>query len=499
MREPGANGAYAPAPPIPSEQPGTMTLVRPLCPLAAAAVFALGVAACAGDGDQRAAPEPPRQVEPPTAPPPPPSPQAAVLVFDGDSGRPIDGAVVSASGQRATTAGAAGAARLEVSRTRPLTLRVSARGYATRTVRASFRRRLVRKVPIWQPALQWPMYGANPARTQAHAGIKLRPPFRVVWRRGLGGLLEFPAVVWEGVAYISNIHGWLYALSMKDGRTLWKTRVGTLMASSPGLDPSRRGLVVTSMAPGDVKVVSMDTGRVRWRYETGRAEPSPLIRDDVAYLAATNGNVYALDLRRRRARWVFRGGAKITGSPALVGNRLFIGDYAGRVFALNARTGRLIWTGSAGSRVYGTVAVAGGRVFAPSVFSGLSALSARTGRLLWRVPVGRYLYSSPAVYRGSVYFGTYERLVYRVAARSGRILWTRFSGGGAVSGAVQVVAGRVYAATLRRRTTAWHWRTGRRVFTFPAGEYVPVSGNGVRLLLHGTRTIWAVEPKRRAR
>jgi outer membrane protein assembly factor BamB len=343
------------------------------------------------------------------------------------------------------------------------------------------------------------MYGANLARTQAHAGIKLRPPYRVVWRRGLGGLLEFPAVVWEGVAYMSNLRGYLHALSMKDGRVLWKRRLGTLMASSPGLDPERRVLVTTSMEPGEVAVVSMDTGRVHWRYETGRAEPSPAIRDGVAYLAATNGNVYALDLDRRRPRWIFRGGAKITGSPTLVGNRLFIGDYAGRVFALNARNGRLIWTGSAGSRVYGTVAVADGRVFAPSVFSGLSALSARTGRLLWRVPVGRYLYSSPAVYRGSVYFGTYERLVYRVDARSGRILWTRSTGGGAVSGAVQVVAGRVYAATLRRRTTAWHWRTGRRVFTFPHGEYVPVSGNGARLILHGTTAIWAVEPARRKR
>ena len=73
---------------------------------------------------------------------------------------------------------------------------------------------------------------------------------------------------------------------------------------------------------------------------------------------------------------------KITSSPALVGKRLYFGDYAGRVFALDSRNGRVIWRGSAGGRVYGTVAVAGGRVFAPSVFSGLSALSAKNGRLL---------------------------------------------------------------------------------------------------------------------
>ena len=341
------------------------------------------------------------------------------------------------------------------------------------------------------------MYGANRARTQVHSAIKLRPPFRVVWRRNLGSLLEFPAVVWNGVAYISNIDGFLFALDMRNGRKLWRKRVGTRMASSPGLDPKRGVLVTTSMEPGYVKVVSMSTGKVRWRYYTGRAEPSPVVRNGVAYLASANGNVYALDLDRRRPRWIFRGGVKITGSPALVGNRLYVGDYAGRVFALNARTGRRIWTGSAGSRVYGTVAVSDGRVFAPSVFSGLSALSARSGRLLWRLPVGDYLYSSPAVYRKRVYFGTYEHLVYSVSARSGRVLWTRPTRAGAVSGAVQVVAGVVYAASLRDRTHAWHWRSGRRLWTFRHGEYVPVSGNGAHLLIHGWQKVFAVEPKRR--
>lgn len=415
-------------------------------------------------------------------------------IVDGDSSKPVRGARVAVGSER-VSASRAGVAELGVPRRRAV-IRVSARGYEPRSVRVDFRKRLVEKIPLWRPALQWPMYGANPARTQVHPKIKLRPPFRVVWGRDLHGLLEFPAVVWQGVAYVNNISGTLTALSMESGRVLWKRRVGTLNASSPAIDPKRRVLVTTSMSPGYVSVVSLDTGRVRWRFYTGRSEPSPVIRNGVAYFGAANGNVYALDLDRRRPRWTFKGGVKITSSPALVGKRLYFGDYAGRVFALSARTGRVLWRGSAGSRVYGTVAVAGGRVFAPSVFSGLSALSARNGRLLWRFPVGAYLYSSPAVFRGRVYFGTYAGVVYSLSASSGRVFWTR-AAGGRVSGAVQIVGKVAYAASLERRTTAWHWRTGKTLWTFPRGKYVPVSGNGSRLLFHGYRTIWAVVPKRR--
>jgi outer membrane protein assembly factor BamB len=135
-------------------------------------------------------------------------------------------------------------------------------------------------------------------------------------------------------------------------------------------------------------------------------------------------------------------------------------------------------------------------VFAPSVFSGLSALSARSGRLLWRVPVGSYLYSSPAAYKGRVYFGAYNGLVYSASASSGRVLWTR-PAGGRVSGAVQVVDGLIYAASLEGRTSAWNWRNGNTVWTFPHGKYVPVSGSGERLLIHGSNELYAVEEKRR--
>jgi outer membrane protein assembly factor BamB len=459
-----------------------------------AAVLALGVAACSQGGAEPAKPKAvPPAPTPTVSEAPPEPPQAAVRVVDGDTLKPLRRAVLVVGGERIGVEGDAGA--ILVPR-KSASLRVSAPGYATRIVPVNFRAGLMQTVELWSPRLQWPMYGVNAARTQAHYGIKLRPPFRVVWKRNLGGLLEFPAMVWNGVAYVNNIYGRLRALSLTTGKVLWRQRVGRKMASSPGIDPKRGILVTTSMSPGDVKVLSMKTGRVKWRFRTGLTEPSPLIRNGVAYFGATNGNVYALDLDRRRPRWVFHGGAKITGSPALVGNRLFFGDYAGRVFALDARNGRVIWRASAGGRVYGTVAVAGGRVFAPSVFSGLSALSARSGRLLWRIPVGAYLYSSPAVYRSRVYFGAYTGLVYCASATSGRILWAHPAGGN-VSGAIEVVAGLVYAASFGNRITAWDWRTGRTVWSFPHGRYVPVSGNANHLLLHGAREIWAVKPKRK--
>jgi outer membrane protein assembly factor BamB len=494
----------------PSTRLARLFVARPFAGPVLLAALVLGLAtvlvACSGD-DEEAAPPTTTTAAPPTTteaeeeeePAEPALPPVVVRVVDGDTGERVRNAVVRIGRTRAR-ADVRGRVSLELRKPpRRATFAVSARGYSSEKVWAAARgRRKPLVVEIYRPAYQWKMYGANLGRTQVHPKIKVRPPFRVAWKRGVGSLMEFPAVVWKGVGYVSNLQGYIHAIELDRGKVLWKRRIGTLMAASPGLVPERNELVVPTMSPGELVVLSMKNGRRKWAHPTGRAEPSPAIRDGIAYVGAANGNVYAMDLERRKPRWVYSGGVKITSSIAIVGKRLYFGDYAGRVVCLNARNGRTIWVGSAGSRVYGTVAVANGRVFAPSVFSGLSALSARTGRLLWRNSVGSYLYSSPAVYRGRVYYGTYGRVVYSASAKTGNVIWAR-SVPRAVSGAVQVVGGIVYAANFSNQTIGWTWRKGREVFRFGHGKYVAVSGNAGKLLVHGIRNMFALVPKRKRR
>jgi outer membrane protein assembly factor BamB len=144
-------------------------------------------------------------------------------------------------------------------------------------------------------------------------------------------------------------------------------------------------------------------------------------------------------------------------------------------------------------KIYGTPAVADGRVFVPSVAYSLWAFST-SGRTLWHVPAGNYVYSSPAVADGVVCFGSYDGSFYGVSVGSGRVRW-RISTGGPISGAAVIVDGIAYAGNFSHRIVGVDVRSGRTVLTFPHGDYVPVSGNGQRLLLHGFSRLYAVEPR----
>jgi outer membrane protein assembly factor BamB len=412
-----------------------------------------------------------------------------VTVVDGDTNARVRGARVTI-GRRSAHTDRHGVARIPLLRHRALVTAASKSGYDERAVRLSFATHPKSTIRIYRRSLQWTMYGADARRTQAQPDLRVRPPFRVVWSRGLGTLIEFPAVVEDGVAYIGNAQGTVRALDMRSGKVIWQhdTPYGK-MASSPAV--WRDQLVVHGM-DGRVSVLRRSDGRLLWRYTVGSpVESSPVVIDGVDVFGAWNGTITALDLRTHKVRWRWAGGCKVTSSAALAGSTLYIGDYCGRLLALRVTDGALRWSRSVNGRIYGTPAVDAGRIFVPSSTGGsLTAFSTR-GRYLWRRSTGSYVYSSPAVADGRVFFGSYNGVFYALRASDGATLWAHGTGG-PISGAATVVDGVAYAGSFAHRILGVDARSGRVVLDFPHGEYVPVSGAGRRLLLHGYSRIYAV-------
>jgi outer membrane protein assembly factor BamB len=468
-----------------------------------AALVLLGVVLLAGcGGSSRTSPPPPTTTQAkPAKPTPKPKhkhhaknqpAKLVVTILDGDRLVRVRGPRVTLWGKTGRT-DRHGVAEIWAPR-RHLAVSVSAPGYTPARVRLNFRPNRYRTIRVYRPDLQWPIYGATEARTQAPERIRLRPPFRLVWSRGLGHLIEFPAVVVDGFAYIGNAGATIHAISMRSGRFAWvhRTPGNPRMASSPAVYGDE---IVYHTMSGWVYVLDRSSGRLRWRWYAGSAiEPSPIVVNGVDYFGDAGGEMYALDLRTHHLRWRRYLGAKITSSSAIEGGRLFVGDYAGRLWALSPSTGATRWIGRVNGKIYGTPAVAHGRVFVPSS-TGFSLTAFTTsGRYLWRDTAGYYVYSSPAVADGVVTWGSYTGWFYGASAATGRILW-RVPTGGPISGATVIVAGVAYVGSFSHRIIGVNLHTGRRLVTFPHGQYVPVSGNGMRLLFNGFSRIYAVEPR----
>ena len=205
--------------------------------------------------------------------------------------------------------------------------------------------------------LPWPTYAFDAERTHFGAGVRLRPPFRRLWKVFADwSFIEFPPVVGYGRLYLGTNHGRMLSIDARSGRIAWHREFGRCIAASPTLG---RGVVYVPLmgripcthasrhSDGLLAALDAKTGRLLWSFRAGAVESSPLLVHGLVYFGSWDDRVYAVDVRTHRPRWAFRTGAEVKGGVALAGGTVYAGSYDGRVYALDARSGRLRWSAGA--------------------------------------------------------------------------------------------------------------------------------------------------------
>jgi outer membrane protein assembly factor BamB len=358
------------------------------------------------------------------------------------------------------------------------------------------------------------MFGGEPQHLHVGFG-KLRPPFRRDWVTGGTSLVEFPPAIGFHYLYYASLNGNLIAVSAANGRRLWTLHVGRCEAASPAVNRLGRGSVFEtflnrepcgrgSAQSGDGELVAVAAGRshlVRWRKNLGATETSPTIVGNRIYIGDYAGRVYSLRGVDGKTIWTFQAGGDVKGAIAYDRGRLFFGAYDGRVYALRASDGKLIWRGQSSrdwfgghGQFYSTPSVAYSRVYLGSTDGHVYSFGEQSGKLRWSYHTGGFVYGSPAVWRHRVFVGSYDHTFYALDAATGAVLW-KFHANGPISGSATIVDGIVYFATLERRTYGLDALTGKEVWTYPDGAFTPVVTDGKRLYVVGWGKLYAFSPR----
>ncbi|HKB92618.1 MAG TPA: PQQ-binding-like beta-propeller repeat protein, partial [Gaiellaceae bacterium] len=346
---------------------------------------------------------------------------------------------------------------------------------------------------------------------------KLRPPFRRDWITGGTSLVEFPPAIAFHYLYYASLNGDLIAVSTRNGRRLWTFHVGRCEAASPAANRLGRGSVFEtflnrtpcgrgSAQRGDGELLAVAAGpshSVRWRKHLGPTETSPLIVGNRIWVGDYAGRVYCLRVTDGKTLWTFRAGGDVKGAIAYDRGRVFFGAYDGRLYALRASDGKLIWRAQSNrdwfgghGQFYSTPSVAHSRVYLGSTDGHVYSFGEQSGKLRWSYRTGGFVYGSPALWGGRVFVGSYDHMFYAFDAATGALLW-KFHANGPISGSATVVDGIVYFATLERRTYGLDARTGKEVWTYPDGAFTPVVTDGRRLYVVGWGKVYAFSPRKR--
>ncbi len=75
------------------------------------------------------------------------------------------------------------------------------------------------------------------------------------------------------------------------------------------------------------------TGKQAWTFTTqARVDSSPAVAGDRVYVGSSDGRLYVLERASGQKEWEFDAGAAITASPAIAGGRIVIGSTDGALY-----------------------------------------------------------------------------------------------------------------------------------------------------------------------
>jgi outer membrane protein assembly factor BamB len=224
-----------------------------------------------------------------------------------------------------------------------------------------------------------------------------------------------------------GIDGEVIAFAVGFGRIRWRTPIGP-SETSPLV---ANGLVYVGDWRGDVYALDEHHGKVRWRFHTGgEVKGGVALAAGKVFVGSYDGHVYALDARTGKLVWRASAQPRLghTGrfysTPAVAYGRVYIGATDGKVYSFGATTGKLRWSRHTGGFVYASPAVTGGLVYAGSYSHDFLAFDAATGKVRWRFHANGPISGSATVIDGVVFFATLRRKTYALDARSGKLLWT---------------------------------------------------------------------------
>lgn len=157
---------------------------------------------------------------------------------------------------------------------------------------------------------------------------------------------------------------------------------------------------------------------------------SPAVAGNKIYVGANNNNLYCFDASTGDVIWKYETLYEVFSSPAVSGNKVYFGEglhYTedASFRCVDAKTGEDIWSFPTTSHGESSPFVADGKVVFGAGKDGVYCLDAETGDKLWQYPEA-YVAGSPAIYDGMVYFGSgYGRNgIYCLALNDGSEIWT---------------------------------------------------------------------------
>ncbi|WP_415379020.1 PQQ-binding-like beta-propeller repeat protein [Halosimplex sp. TS25] len=261
------------------------------------------------------------------------------------------------------------------------------------------------------------------------------------WSKETAAPVTSAAAVGNGFVFVGTSNGVLYSLHTDDGSEFWDYDL-----------TSTEDFTAPVVADGEIYVGSTGSrvydfdaldSTQKWNQDTyGAITASPVFADGMIYAPSADHSLYALTAGGS-VEWKKTLDGSVNG-VAYRDRRLYVTTEAETLAQINTR-GSTDWERPLGAGIASTPAVTGDRVFVGTRDSTLYAVDADSGVEHWRFTgPSDGVTAPPVVADGTVYVGSRDGSVYAVDTDNGDQEWSFETGNNIDEAAPIVAGGRVY-------------------------------------------------------
>lgn len=200
--------------------------------------------------------------------------------------------------------------------------------------------------------------------------------------------------------------------------------------------------------------------------------------------------------------WTIASEANIISTPAVAGERVFVGNQNGKMACYNLKNGKEIWRFNTKGAIFSSPVVSGQTVVFGSGDGIIYCLDAKKGKLLWKNETGTAVLGSPLVNGDTVFIGGSDHTFRALHVNTGKIIWTNNELMGPVVSTPLLYGGNIifgawdrnlYALNSHTGKLAWKWNNGSSVINYSPAACIPVAADGVVYVVAPDRYISAID------
>jgi outer membrane protein assembly factor BamB len=167
------------------------------------------------------------------------------------------------------------------------------------------------------------------------------------------------------------------------------------------------------------------SGAIRWKAHAegnaifrGEFQSSPAVAGGMVYIGSRDGFLYAFDAASGERKWRYdHKGSWVPTSPAVANGLVFSGSSDGQfVNAVDAKTGAEKWRWDGKTRVFSSPAVVGDRVYVGTWSGSIAAFNAADGKVAAMTGVETAIFASPEIAGGMLFIGSDDGVMWAFEA-----------------------------------------------------------------------------------